>query len=177
MAFFGLRIDDELAARFDAVAAGVGGRSQALRALIERVSASQPASLPSDAIIPPSPRPNRVEIRLNDGDSDRLRFAASSKGMKRTDWIVALISSRLRAAPPPPLEHRQILIGVRRELRAIGKNVNQAVHAVHTANMQDSRLDLGREVERVASMAAAIDEQIAAIGAALKGDLDYWRAE
>ena len=94
--------------------------------------------------------------------------------MKRTEWIVALIQSRLREAPVPVIDQLQALVDIRRELRAIGKNVNQAVKALHAANMEDSRLDLGREVERVASFKGAIDEQIGAIGEALRGDLAYW---
>lgn len=174
MALFTLRLSDELAARFDAVAASTGGRSHALRTLIERVSggggsASAPAATRSRG-------KHRIEVRLDDDEMAQLDAGAAERGVKRTDWIAAVVRSRLRAAPPP-LDARQTLVDIRRELRAIGRNVNQAVHALHAANMQDSRLDLAREAARVEAMQAAVEEQVAAIGRALQGDLAYWRGE
>ena len=171
MALFTLRLPDELAARFDAVAAGGGGRSHTLRKLIERVSGGGAGAGP--AAIRSRGR-HRIEVRLDDDELAQLDAAADERGVKRTDWIATVVRSRLPSAAPP-LDTRQTLIDIRRELRAIGRNVNQAVHALHAANMQDSRLDVAREAERVAAMQAAVDEQIAAIGAALHGDLGYWR--
>lgn len=174
MALFTLRLSDEMAARFDAVAASAGGRSHTLRTLIERVSAGgEPASAPA-AIR--SRGKHRIEVRLDDDEIAQLDAGAAERGVKRTDWIAAVVRSRLRAAPPL-LDARQTLVDIRRELRAIGRNVNQAVHALHAANMQDSRLDLAREAARVEAMRAAVEEQVAAIGTALQGDLAYWRGK
>ncbi|WP_029625576.1 plasmid mobilization relaxosome protein MobC [Sphingomonas sp. PAMC 26605] len=175
MALFTLRLSDELAARFDAVAARAGGRSHALRTLIERVSGGggeEPSAPPTMR----SRGKHRIELRLDDDELAQLDDSAAERGVKRTDWVAAVVRSRLRAAPPP-IEARQTLVDIRRELRAIGRNVNQAVHALHSANMQESRLDLAREAARVEAMRAEIDAQVAAIGAAIKGDLAYWRAE
>ena len=174
MALFTLRLPDELAARFDAVASSGGGRSHALRALIERVSGGG-ASPPAPAAIR-SRGKHRTEVRLDDDELAQLDAAAAERGVKRTDWIATVVRSRFRATPPP-LDTRQALVDIRRELRAIGRNVNQAVHALHAANMQESRLDVAREAARVEAMSAAVEEQIAAVGAALKGDLAYWRGE
>lgn len=169
---FTLRLPDDLAHQFDTIAAPAGGRSDVLRQVIKRVCAAQGMTLsPLPAASEP---PNRIEIRLPKDDAEELEQLASKRRMKRTEWIVALIQSRLREAPVPVIDQLQELVDIRRELRAIGKNVNQAVKALHAANMEDSRLDLGREVERVASFKGAIDEQIAAIGGALRGDLAYW---
>jgi len=172
MAMFTLRLPDDLAHKFDTIAAAAGGRSNVLRQVIERVCAAQGMTLPP--LPAGSEPPNRIEIRLPKDDAEALEQLASKRRMKRTEWIVALIQSRLREAPVPVIDQLQALVDIRRELRAIGKNVNQAVKALHAANMEDSRLDLGREVERVASFKGAIDEQIGAIGEALRGDLAYW---
>lgn len=174
MALFTLRLSDELAVRFDAVAASAGGRSHALRTLIERVSGGGGSA--STAATVRSRGKHRIELRLDDDELAQLDAAAVERGVKRTDWIASVVRSRLRAAPPPH-DARQTLVDIRRELRAIGRNVNQAVHALHAANMQDSRLDLAREAVRVEAMRTAVDEQIGAIGAALQGDLAYWRGE
>ncbi|WP_267382272.1 MULTISPECIES: mobilization protein [unclassified Sphingomonas] len=171
-------MSDELAARFDAVAASAGGRSHALRTLIERVSGGDGdggGSAPASAATR-SRGKHRIELRLDDDELAQLDAAAAERGVKRTDWIASVVRSRLRAAPPPH-DTRQTLVDIRRELRAIGRNVNQAVHALHAANMQDSRLDVAREAARVDAMRVTLEEQIAAIGAALHGDLAYWRAE
>lgn len=174
MALFTLRLSDDLAARFDANAAGTGGRSYALRTLIERVC-GEGGSVPVPAATRSRGR-HRIEVRLDDDELAQVDAGAAERGVKRTDWIAAVVRSRLRS-PQPPLDARQTLVDIRRELRAIGRNVNQAVHALHAANMQDSRLDLAREAARVEAMRATVEEQIAAIGAALQGDLAYWRGE
>ena len=174
MATFTVRLPDDLATRFDAVAANVGGRSQALRAMIERVSvASQtPGSTPAIR----SRGSNRITVRLSDDELSQLDEAAAERGVKRTDWIAAVIRSRLPLTVPPR-DDLEKLIDIRRELRAIGRNVNQAVHALHAANMPESGLDVRREAERVTAMRDAVLEQITAIGEALKGDLGYWRGK
>lgn len=174
MATFSLRIPDDLAARFDAVAASVGGRSKALRSMIERVSG--PGQTPK---APPAIRSrgsNRIYVRLSDGELSQLDYEATQRGVKRTDWIAGVIRSRLPLTVPPR-DSLETLIDIRRELRTIGKNVNQAVHALHSANMEESRLDLEREAARVAAFQALVAQQIEAIGEALDGDLSYWRGD
>lgn len=174
MAMFTLRLSDDLAARFDAVAASVGGRSKALRAMIERVSGASQTSQPQLAIR--SRGSNRVTVRLSDDELSQLDEAAAKRGVTRSDWVAAVVRSRLPLAVPP-LYNRHKLTDIRRELRSIGRNVNQAVHVLHSANMDGSRLDLTREAARVAAMQASVAEQIAAVGEAIKGDLAYWRGE
>jgi len=178
MATFTLRLDDDLAARFDAVAAGVGGRSSALRALIERVSRAPETDVPTSQ---PSPAmrsrgSNRITVRLSDNELSQLDQAAAERGVKRTDWVAAAIRSRLPLTVPPR-DNLEKLIDIRIELRSIGKNLNQAVKALHVANMEGSRLDLEREAARIATFHASITEQTEAIGAALKGDLAYWQGD
>jgi len=107
---------------------------------------------------------------------EALEQLASKCRMKRTEWIVALIQSRLRGAPVPVIDQRQKLIDIRIQLRGIAKNVNQVVKAFHAANMEESRLELGREVARLAAMAEVVHEQVAAIGDAMRGDLSYWKS-
>ncbi|MEG3170532.1 hypothetical protein U1737_20295 [Sphingomonas sp. LB3N6] len=101
---------------------------------------------------------------------------ADERGLTRTDWIVALIQTRLNGAPVPVVDQRQTLTDIRIQLRGIAKNVNQVVKAFHAANMEDSRLEVSREVARLAAMAESVSEQVEAIGDAMHGDLSYWRA-
>ena len=172
MAFFGLRLPDDLAARFDAMAASHGGRSAHLRGLIDQALRN-----PQDEVLVPSPRERttaRVEIRLTATDIERLDAAASERGLKRTEWIVALLRRRLFGKSPPPQLDRALISQSWRELNRIGINLNQAVRALNAATMVDSGLDLAREAARVASFQEEIDGQLRALGRALAGDVSYW---
>ena len=172
MAFFGLRLPDDLAARFDAMAASHGGRSAHLRGLIDQALRN-----PQDEVVVPSHRERttaRVEIRLTATDIERLDAAASERGLKRTEWIVALLRRRLFGKSPPPQTDRALISQSWRELNRIGINLNQAVRALNAATMVDSGLDLAREAARVASFQEEIDGQLRALGRALAGDVSYW---
>lgn len=172
MAFFGLRLPDELAARFDAMAASHGGRSALLRGLVDQALRNS-----RDESVVPSPRERtsaRVEIRLTATDIERLDAAASERGLKRTEWIVALLRRRLFGNSPPPQADRALISQSWRELNRIGINLNQAVRALNAATMVDSGLDLAREAARVASFQEEIDGQLRALGRALAGDVAYW---
>jgi len=172
MAFFGLRLPDDLAARFDAMAASRGGRSALLRGLVDQALQST-----RDDVVVPSPRERttaRVEVRLTASDLALLDAAADARGLKRTEWIVALVRRRLFGKAPPPRPDRAAIAQAWRELNRIGINLNQAVHALHAATMVDSGLDLAREAGRVADFRDEIAGELAALGKALKGDVTYW---
>lgn len=167
-----VRLADDLAKRFDAVAEGRGGRSELLRKVIEH------ACEQLDGALPPLPvekeTPTKIHLRLSRRDAAKLDNLLSERRMKRTEWIVSLIQRKLHGAALLPPDSHSTLVDIRKELRFIGKNVNQAVKALHAANMEESRLELPREAARVAAMKAAIDEQMARVRAILHGELSYW---
>lgn len=173
MAFFGLRLPDDLAARFDAKATVAGGRSALLRKLID--AALEDAGDASSATALPRTRTtDRLQLRLMREDIVQLDAAADARGLKRTEWLVMLLRRRLHAAPPPPRADRMLIAQSWRELNRIGINLNQAVHALHAATMVDSRLDLAREAARVASFRDEVADQLRVLGRALEGDMAYW---
>ncbi|MFA7594942.1 MAG: mobilization protein [Novosphingobium sp.] len=175
MTVFGVRLPEDLARRFDLAAAKEGGRSVLLRRLIE-----QAASGAGEGEPPPrerTRRPHRLEIRLDDAELALLNEAAALRGLTRNNWVATLVRHRLRDGMPPALPERQALADAWRQIRRVGLNINQAVHALHASTMKDSRLDLAREAARVAAMRDDVAEQTRAIGQALKGDLSYWRGE
>ena len=173
MAFFGLRLPDDLAARFDAKATVAGGRSALLRKLID--AALEDAGDASSATEPPRTRTtDRLQLRLLREDIVQLDAAADARGLKRTEWLVMLLRRRLHATSPPPRGDRALIAQSWRELNRIGINLNQAVHALHAATMVDSRLDLVREAARVASFRDEVADQLRVLGRALKGDMAYW---
>jgi hypothetical protein len=173
LAFFGLRLSDDLAARFDAATADVGGRSAALRALIERESAGIVSYAGALRKRPPSGR-HRVEVRLNAADMAALDAAARDRGMTRADWIATIVRHRLNRGGPPPIDVRQALVDAWRQIKRVGINLNQAVHALHSARMEGSRLDVAREAERVAGFRDEVLGHVAEVRAALAGEGAYW---
>lgn len=173
MAFFTLRLSDDLAARFDAAAEAAGGRSAALRALILRACGK-------DGIETSTPAPDRralkrIELRFTEAELAQIDAQAVARGLRRSDWIAATVRARLGAAGPPPRDVQSALIDAWRQIKRIGINLNQAVHAVNSAVMEGSRLDLAREAARIEQFRDEVIEQQAAIGRALDGDLSYWR--
>ena len=173
MAFFGLRLPDDLAARFDARATAAGGRSALLRKLIDD-ALENAGDRSSETASPRTRTTDRLQLRLMREDIERLDAAADARGLKRTELLVMLLRRRLHAHPLPPRADRVEIAQSWRELNRIGINLNQAVHALHAATMVDSRLDLAREAARVASFRDEVADQLRALGRALKGDLSYW---
>jgi predicted transcriptional regulator len=176
MALFKVRLDDMLAARFDALALKHGGRSALLRALVHRVAADQPADVAPPPVKSPRGR-NRVEVRLSADDMVRLDRLAAQRGQSRADWIATLVRHRLGGPASPPRDVAQALVDAWRQLKKIGLNLNQAVHALHSARMTDSRLDLAREAERVAGFRDEVVEQSRHIRAILAGERAYWESD
>lgn len=173
MAFFGLRLPDDLAARFDAKAMAAGGRSALLRKLIDG-ALEDAGDTSSETALPRTRTTDRLQLRLMYEDIVQLDAAADARGLKRTEWLVMLLRRRLHATSPPPRAERVLIAQSWRELNRIGINLNQAVHALHAATMVDSRLDLAREAARVASFRDELADHLHALGRALKGDLAYW---
>jgi len=173
VAFFGLRLPDDLAARFDAKATVAGGRSALLRKLID-AALEDAGDASSETALPRTRTTDRLQLRLMREDIVQLDAAADARGLKRTEWLVMLLRRRLHATSPPPRGDRVLIAQAWRELNRIGINLNQAVHALHAATMVDSRLDLAREAARVASFRDEVAEQLRVLGRALKGDLAYW---
>ena len=169
---FTLRLPPDLARRFDAAAAGRGGRSRLLRSLIE---AAAKAPLPDAAPASPAPRPCKLTLRLHETDMALLEAEAARAELSRTQWCVALIRRRLHARPQFSRTEALVLIEVQRELRRIGVNVNQIARALNTAVMEGTVLDL--ETAQLAAFADEIRGHLGGLREAFEGNLAYWAAE
>lgn len=107
---FTIRLDDTTAAYFDAFALRFGGRSQALRALIEEALI---ASRAIESAEPEASGKQRLEIRLASEDMELLVGAAKSRHGKPTWWASRLIRAQLRGEPiEPPLDLTAALAGL-----------------------------------------------------------------
>lgn len=164
-----LRLSPDLSRRFDAAAAGQGGRSRLLRRLME--GAAQ-APLPTPEEGPPMARSGKLTLRLGEADLRLLEVEAAAMGLSRTQWSVALIRRRLHDRPQFSRPETLALIEVRRELRRIGVNVNQIARALNTAVMDGVVLDL--ELAQLGAFQAEISAWVDALGEAFEGNLTYW---
>jgi len=167
-----LRVSPDLARRFDAAAAGRGGRSRFLRSLMETsAQACSPEAHPRS----PSSATGKLTLRLGADDLALVEGEAVLVGLSRTQWCVALIRWRLHRSPQLTRPEAIAFIEVQRELRRIGVNVNQIARALNTAVMEGKVLDL--ETAQLAAFADEVRAHILGLRDAFQGNLAYWASE
>lgn len=167
-----LRLPPDLVRRFDAAAAGQGGRSRLLRRLME---AAAQAPLPAVEPPPAAGRTGKLTLRLAESDLAALEAEAAALGLSRTQWAVALIRRRLHGRPQLSRPEAIAFIDVQRELRRIGVNVNQIARALNTAVLEGSVLDL--ELAQLGAFQAEIAAHLDGLRHAFAGNLAYWAVE
>ncbi len=173
MAFFGVRLSDDLAVRFDAFASSRGGRSKLLRQMIETVLRSGGGAPPAaEAELRARGRSEKVTIRLRDEDLTALDAACRQAGLRRTEWVVGLVRRRLLGRPQLSRAEAQALLEIRRDLRRIGVNLNQAVHALHSRGGEGAA-----SAKELMAFRQEVRAQLEGVRAALEGDLSYWAGE
>jgi uncharacterized protein (DUF1778 family) len=167
-----LRLPPDLTRRFDAAAATQGGRSRLLRRLME---AAAQAPLPAAESAPPKAATGKLTLRLPASDLAALAAEADALGLSRTQWVVALIRRRLHGRPQLSRPEAIAFIGVQRELRRIGVNLNQIARALNTAVLEGSVLDL--EMAQLEAFQAEIAAHLHGLHDAFTGNLTYWAVE
>lgn len=168
-----VRVDRATLAAFDALAEGRGGRSALLRSMIDQAMrrvAEAPRVAPRS-----EPASNRISITLTDAEMAELDERAARRGIDRAGWIKALVRRHLGLKGQADDGLRDALAPIRMQLQRIGRNLNQAMKAGNAAMMADSALQIDRELRRIADMREEINEQVAALGDALRGDAAFWK--
>ncbi len=149
-----LRLKDELVAEIDRVAAAHGqSRSAWIALALSRAAlGSENDNLPTPAgEIGGHPDDQvRVTVRLNRSEIEAIDAVGSPIGLTRNEWIKRALrwhlwdkAARLRLAPATQVEIGKL----RKQVLAIGRNINQAVHAMNAANQPESALDIARIAE------------------------------
>lgn len=170
MADFKLRLPDDLAARFDAWAGAHGGRSPALRHLIDQASSDAPANASRLGR-----RPVKLTVRLAADDARGLDAAAGEMGLTRNAWVAALVRHRLSNRPTFSRQDELSLLAIQTELRRVGVNVNQIARALNTA-VEDGRV-LELEIAYLDDLRREMRAHVEALGEAFAGNLAYWQGE
>ena len=169
MAVFNVRLADDLADRFDAVAAGEGGRSALLRRLVGEAVETEPGG---SAGAPRNRSAGRVTVRLTAPELAALDREAARMSLSRARWMAALARRRLLGKPTFARADALSLMAVQGELRRVGVNVNQIARALNTAVMEGRVLD--SELAWTRSLRAEIRDHIAGLREAFDGNLAYW---
>jgi len=168
-----VRVDRATLAAFDALAEGRGGRSALLRSMLDqamsRVADTPRVSRRSE------PAGNRVSITLTDAELAVLDERAAMRGLDRAGWIKALARRHIGLKGRVDDGMREAVAPIRMQLQRIGRNLNQAMKAGNAAMMIDSSLQIERELARIIDMREEINEQVAALGEAMRNDMSFWQ--
>lgn len=166
------RVPDDLATRFDAAAASVGGRSALLRRFVEGAVRDDGAG-PSAAL---EPRESlRLMVRLAAPEARHVTEQARALSLPRAAWVAALVRRHAMGAPRFPRSEELALLAIHGEVRRIGVNVNQIARALNTAVMEGRVLDT--ELGAVDDLRRELRAHMIGLGDAFAGNLAYWTAD
>jgi hypothetical protein len=123
----------------------------------------------------------RVTVRLHRSEVDAIDAVGAPMGLSRNEWIKRALrwqlwdrAGTLRLAPVSQAE----LGKLRKQVLAIGRNINQAVHAMNAANQPGSTLEVARIaapfLETCGDLKALLMETRRAISSYVGGEVGYW---
>ena len=180
-----LRLKDELVAEIDRVAAAHGQSRSAwmVNALARAALASEHDDLPTP-VVGWRGHPDdqvRVTVRLNRSEIEAIEAVGGPLGLSRNEWIKRTLrwqlwskAAQLRLAPVTQSE----LGKLRKQVLAIGRNINQAVHAMNAANQPESSLDLKRIaepfIETCAELKVLLFSTRRSLSSYVGGEVGYW---
>lgn len=181
----GLRLKDDLVTEIDRIATANGQTRSSWMANALAVAA---LSLDNEKlpVMPVQGRGHpgdyiRVTVRLARSEVKAIDTVAAPMRLTRNEWIKRTLrwqlwdrAALLRLAPTTQTE-----IGkVRKQILAIGRNINQAVHAMNAANMPESSLDIARIagpfIETCAELKTLLWESRRVLAASIGGEISYW---
>lgn len=175
-----LRLNDDLASALDAAAEAEGITRS--RWIVRQIEAG------AGVVQKPDTKPRRVRgersklhLRVDAKTVDAIDKAASKMGLKRNQWIARAIDGRLvkkgqgvRPAPYTKDAIAEVVSGVHR----IGRNVNQAVRAMHEASTLGQHSEMKKQAEQLQMMKEDLwkvildtEANLIALGSA---EQDYW---
>ena len=96
----------------------------------------------------------RISVRLLPGDRLLLRERATARGTAPATYVSILIRSHLRELTPLPKDELRVFREQVRELRTIGRNLNQIARALNRGEIEDAsvREDLRSFVKLATAM-------------------------
>jgi hypothetical protein len=169
MALISLRIPDDVAARFSALAVAEGGKSALMRRLIaDALDVRSPCAAPLQI-----GRPEKVTLRFRENEMRQLAEIAHRRGVTRTGWIVALVRARLGSPVQTCPGEREALRAIVRELNRIGANINQIARAANAGVQQGRAIETGLSEIREAK--AVVESALTELRRVFDDNADYWQ--
>ena len=180
-----VRLKDDLVQEIDRVAAAQGQTRSAWIALTLARSALAPVNdvlpVPASSEGEQGDDQVRITVRLNRSEADAIVTAGTGAGLNRNQWIKRTIrwhlwdkAAELKLVPSTYAELRKL----RMQVRAIGRNVNQAVHAMNAANMPGSTLQIARIAESFFETCADVQSELRSTRRSLStyigSEIGYW---
>ena len=179
------RVADDLAAEIDRVAAAQGqSRAAWIASLIARAVLKPENDVLPVPEVAKGGRPDdqmRITVRLCRSEIEAIERVGRPMGLSRNEWVKRAIrwqlwdkAARLRLAPATAAE----LGRLRKQILAIGRNINQAVHAMNAANQPGSALEIVRIaepfVETCADLRVLLISMRRSIASHIGGEVGYW---
>lgn len=174
MAFFGVRLSDDFAARFDAFAASRGGRSLVLRRLMAAALVEAGAAAADGGAGAARGSSEKLTLRLKAVERLALDAVSAAAGMRRTEWASACLRARLARRPQFNRDQAQALVEARQELARIGANLRELVRVVRDGDLPTEAVT--GAVARVDGFRVEVRSQLAGVRAAIDGAADYWES-
>ncbi|CDO37974.1 hypothetical protein [Novosphingobium sp. KN65.2] len=179
------RLSDELVSEIDRLASAQGqSRAAWISSTLQRAALSsendnlpvlgvQSRGHPDDYV--------RVTVRLHRSEIEAIEEVSAPLHLTRNEWIKRTLrwalwdrAGALRLAPVSQTE----LGKLRKQVLAIGRNINQAVHAMNAANQPESSLDIariaGQFLETCADLKVLVFETRRALSSYVGGEVSYW---
>ncbi|WP_041373520.1 MobC family plasmid mobilization relaxosome protein [Phenylobacterium zucineum] len=167
---FSVRVSEDQAVRFDAAAAGAGGRSALLRRLINEAGVGPEAS-PGRSLRQPRTGA-RLMVRLTPADAALVDRQSHEMGLRRAAWVAGLVSAHVRGRPTFAASDHGALAAIAGEIRRIGVNVNQIARALNTAVLEGRVLDA--ELTSISALQNELRAHVFGLREAFAGNLAYW---
>lgn len=176
MAQFGFRIPDDLARQFDDYAATRGGRSEALRQLMERAIREDGAE-----ITRPPPRPSLetgnwegILVKLEAADFVRLDEESGAMSLTRGQWIVALVRHRLTGGRQFGAADRTRIAGIAKDIRKAASDIGRTSQIA--CKRVEKSADLDAPLRQLAAFKTQLLSSLEALHQAYLGNDAYWSA-
>ncbi len=109
-----------------------------LRQVIESKLEGAVSATRSDVVADESELGRRISVRLLAGDRLLLRERAMARGTVPATYVSILIRSHLRQLTPLPKDELRAFREQVRELRTIGRNINQIARALNRGEIEDA---------------------------------------
>ncbi|WP_329958611.1 hypothetical protein [Sphingomonas sp. Leaf37] len=176
---------DDLVAEIDRVAAANG---QTRSSWIASVLASAVLAPENDDIpvLPIQGRGDpddlvRVTVRLGRSEIEGIDTVSAPMRMTRNEWVKRTLrwqlwdkAGVLRLAPATQAE----IVKLRKQVLLIGRNINQAVHAMNAANQPESSLDIARIadpfIEKCEELKTLLFTTRLGLSASIGAEVGYW---